>query len=160
MRPLRAVAIERRGQQIQPPAGSKPRLEDGVLDRVDRPRGRWGIREEQEPEEGHLRDRGRDGLRGIEHARSMAGATESRASRIRGAVAERREQQILQVTTFRRDGRLAFLEQLLEPRLLGQGVDNLHGRHDVLGLDDAPASAGEPPRFNRERAGRPGSQRR
>ena len=99
--------------EVEAGAGVKAHLEGGVLDRVGRPRRRRRVGEEQQPGERHLGDRRRHRLRRVEHARREPGAAEPRSARIRRAVAERRGQQVVQVAAFRRDGRLALLEQLV-----------------------------------------------
>jgi hypothetical protein len=49
----------------------------------------------------------------------------------------------MQVPAIRRNRRLVFFEELLEQRLLGERVHQFHRRDHVLGLDHAPAAAGQ-----------------
>jgi hypothetical protein len=60
---------------------------------------------------------------------------------IRGTVPERSGTQVIEVTALQRDRRLALVEQLLEPLLLGKRIDQFERGDSMLGFNNAPAAA-------------------
>jgi hypothetical protein len=68
---------------------------------------------------------------------------------IRGTVPERRGTQIIEVTALEWDRRLALVEQLLEPLLLGQRVDQFERGDSMLCFNNAPAAARQPATLRR-----------
>ena len=75
--------------------------------------------------------------------RGKARAPKSRADRVGGAVTKRRREQVVQMTAFFRDDRLARFDQLLQPVLLGKTVAEFRGRNAMLGFDRSPCPGGE-----------------
>ena len=104
--PRRTVCRERRPRQIHCRTRAKLDGERGELAGIGRPRCLRRFGEEQQPMERHFGDRRGASTRGVEDARREAGPAEARAARIGRLIAERGDEQVMQVPALRRNRRV------------------------------------------------------
>src|SRR5215472_8161233 len=148
------MIVEWRGHQIDGLARISGR-EGGVFARVRWPRRLRRFRKEQLAMERHFGSGGSRQLGPVKYARRMSLAAEPGAARVRRAVAERREQKIVQLSAFRGDGRLAPFQQELKSLLFLRAVCQLGCRYVMLSFYQAPAPSGGRTSVRRQRGARP-----